>query len=164
MLNKVKELWKDRHNQLQYAKWLMIYSKPYIGRIALVMSFGLFSTVASLFMVQISKNIIDNATFGNGFVRLLVIYLILMLAMQAFSVMDTLISAVLTEKFSFGIRKQIYDKIIQSHWIDVMKYYPGQQVKKTDISLKMIMTVSSGFQEIPFPLSIPWMVVAASSI
>lgn len=125
VLNKVKELWKDRHNQLQYAKWLMIYSKPYIGRIALVMSFGLFSTVASLFMVQISKNIIDNATFGNGFVRLLVIYLILMLAMQAFSVMDTLISAVLTEKFSFGIRKQIYDKIIQSHWIDVMKYHTG---------------------------------------
>ena len=106
--NKVKELWKDRHNQLQYAKWLMIYSKPYIGRIALVMSFGLFSTVASLFMVKISKNIIDNATFGNGFVRLLVIYLILMLAMQAFSVMDTLISAVLTEKFSFGIRIVIW--------------------------------------------------------
>ena len=31
----------------------------------------------------------------------------------------------LTEKFSFGIRKQIYEKIIHSHWMDVKKYHTG---------------------------------------
>ena len=48
-----------------------------------------------------------------------------MLAMQALSIFTTLMSAVINEKFSFGIRKQIYEKIINSHWMDVKKYHTG---------------------------------------
>lgn len=125
VLNKVKGLWKDRNNQLRYAKWLLTYSKPYIGRITFMMLISLISTIASLIMVQISKTIIDNATFGNGFVRLLVVYLALMLGMQVLGVVSTLLSTTLNERFSFGIRKQVYDKIIQSHWMDVKKYHTG---------------------------------------
>lgn len=125
VLNKAKSLWKDRENQFRYARWLAAYSKPYLGRILLVMVFGFAGTLASLVMVQVSKDIIDRASFGNGFVRLLVIYLLLMLAMQLMTVLNTLISTMLTEKFSFGIRKQIYDKIIQSHWMDVKRYHTG---------------------------------------
>ena len=125
MIGRIKGLWKDRNNQARYARWLFSYSKPYVGRIVLMMLISLVSTIASLIMVQISKIIIDNASFGNGFVKLLVVYLVLMLGMQALSVVSTLLSTMLTEKFSFGIRKQIYDKIIQSHWMDVKKYHTG---------------------------------------
>lgn len=125
MIGRIKGLWKDRNNQARYARWLFSYSKPYMGRIVLMMLISLVSTIASLIMVQISKIIIDNASFGNGFVKLLVVYLVLMLGMQALSVVSTLLSTMLTEKFSFGIRKQIYDKIIQSHWMDVKKYHTG---------------------------------------
>ena len=50
-MGKLKEVWKDRDNQYQYAKWLMKYSKPYMGRIALMMVFSITSTVVSLWMV-----------------------------------------------------------------------------------------------------------------
>lgn len=125
MIKRLKTMWDDRENQSRYIKWLMEYSRPYIGKILLVMLLGIANTVASLVMVQISKMIIDNASFGNGFIRLLVVYLILMLAMQALSVINTLISTMLTERFSFGIRKQIYEKIIRSHWMNVTKYHTG---------------------------------------
>ncbi|MBR3579552.1 MAG: ABC transporter ATP-binding protein [Lachnospiraceae bacterium] len=124
-MGKLKEVWKDRDNQYQYAKWLMKYSKPYMGRIALMMVFSITSTVVSLWMVQISKNIIDNATGGNKFLTLLIVYFSLMVAMQVVGIVSTLLSAVLNEKFSFGIRKQIYDKIIRSHWMDVKRYHTG---------------------------------------
>jgi len=124
-MGKLKEVWKDRDNQYQYAKWLMKYSKPYMGRIALMMVFSITSTVVSLWMVQISKNIIDNATGGNKFVTLLIVYFCLMIAMQVVGIVSTLLSAILSEKFSFGIRKQIYDKIIRSHWMDVKRYHTG---------------------------------------
>ena len=124
-MGKLKEVWKDRDNQYKYAKWLMTYSKPYLGRIALMMVFSIMSTVAALWMVQISKNIIDNATGGNKFVTLLIVYFCLMIAMQVVGIVSTLLSAILSEKFSFGIRKQIYDKIIRSHWMDVKKYHTG---------------------------------------
>lgn len=125
MLERVKKIWGDRGNQSQYVRWLFSYSRPYLGKIGLVVVLGVLNTVASLAMVQVSKSIIDNATFGNEFVRLLVIYMLLVFGMQALSVVNSLLTALLTEKFSFGIRKQIYDKIIQSHWMDVKKYHTG---------------------------------------
>lgn len=125
MLERVKKIWGDRGNQSQYARWLFSYSRPYLGKIGLVVVLGVLNTAASLAMVQVSKSIIDNATFGNEFVRLLVIYMLLVFGMQALSVVNSLLTALLTEKFSFGIRKQIYDKIIQSHWMDVKKYHTG---------------------------------------
>lgn len=125
MLERVKKIWGDSGNQSQYARWLFSYSRPYLGKIGLVVVLGVLNTVASLAMVQVSKSIIDNATFGNEFVRLLVIYMLLVFGMQALSVVNSLLTALLTEKFSFGIRKQIYDKIIQSHWMDVKKYHTG---------------------------------------
>ena len=124
-MGKIKKIWQDRGNQYRYAQWLWQYSRPYLGEILLVMVFGLLETVASLLMVQISKEIIDHATFGNAFVRLMVVYVLLMLGMQAVTVISSLVSTMLTERFSFGIRKQIYEKIIHSHWMDVKKYHTG---------------------------------------
>lgn len=107
----------------------MSYTKPYLGKIILMMSFSFISTVASLAMVQISKNIIDGATSGtstkDSIVILLVVYGCLMLSMQALSVVSALVSTMLNERFSFGIRKQVYDKIINSHWMDVKRYHTG---------------------------------------
>lgn len=124
-MGKLKALWQDRGKQYQYARWLMQYAKPYVGKIMLIMVIGLAETVASLVMVQISKSIIDNATFGGQFTRLLIVYFVLVIGLQILSVISTLASTMLTEKFSFGIRKQIYDKIINSHWMDVKKYHTG---------------------------------------
>ncbi|MDD5901298.1 MAG: ABC transporter ATP-binding protein [Lachnospiraceae bacterium] len=124
-MNKLKRLWNDRENQFKYAKWLVRYSKPYLGRILFMMAMTLLSSVLTLVMVGMSKNIIDKATEGNGFKSLILGYLVLTLALQALSVVSSLLSTVLNEKFSFGIRKQVYEKIINSHWMDVKKYHTG---------------------------------------
>ena len=51
-MGKIKKIWQDRGNQYRYAQWLWQYSRPYLGKILLVMVFGLLETVASLLMVQ----------------------------------------------------------------------------------------------------------------
>lgn len=124
-MNKLKNLWKDRENQYKYVKWLMQYTKPYLGRIIIMMIFSLVGTVSSLVMVHLTKKIIDNATEGKEFIALIIGYLVLVLALQAVGVVSSLMSTVLSEKFSFGIRKQIYEKIINSYWMNVKKYHTG---------------------------------------
>ena len=124
-MNKLKKLWRDRGNQCQYARWLLGYARPYTGKIALMMCFNLLSTVVSLMMVTLSKRIIDSATEGNSFFILVGGYLALVIGLQVVSVIATLMNAMLTERFSFGIRKQIYEKIICSHWMDVKRYHTG---------------------------------------
>lgn len=124
-MGKLKKLWKDRNNQYRYFKWLLFYSKPYTGRIILMMVMNLLATLFTLWMVTISKQIIDNASEGKRFVTLVVVYLGLMLAMEIISIVSRLVATMLSERFSFGIRKQIYEKIIHSCWIDVKKYHTG---------------------------------------
>ena len=102
-----------------YISWLWQYTAPYAGRIGLLLLFGLLETFASLAMVQITKEIIDHATVGSGFGRLLTGYVLLLLGMQGISVLSTLLTALVTERFSFGIRRQIYEKILHSGWREV---------------------------------------------
>lgn len=90
-----------------------------------MMMFNLLYTVVGLVMVTLTKRIIDEATEGNPIITLIVCYLILTIGLQLVSVFGTLMNTMLTEKFSFGIRKQIYEKIIHSHWMDVKKYHTG---------------------------------------
>lgn len=126
-MNKVKEIWKDRKNQTSYVKWLLHYSKPFWGKIFIMMCLNLVSTVGTLYMAVLSKQIIDDAVAGakNKALLFVALYFVLIIGIQVISIITTIFSTMLDEKFSFGIRKQLYDKIINSHWMDVTKYHTG---------------------------------------
>lgn len=124
-MEKSRKLWKDRENQYKYAKWLMQYTKPYLGRVILVMAISILCSCISIGMVTTSKRIIDKAIEGDKYVNSIIVYILLVLALRGVGAVSTLVSTVLNEKFSFGIRKQIYEKVINSHWVDVKKYHTG---------------------------------------
>lgn len=126
-IQKAKALWKDRENQMHYIKWLGHYSKPFIGRIALVMFLNIFSSVIALVMALVSKNIIDSATSGgkNKVLWMIAVYFGMIVLMQLMGIVLTLLRTMLAERFSFGIRKQIYDKILRSKFLDIQKYHTG---------------------------------------
>jgi len=126
-IEKAKALWRDRENQMKYFGWLCRYSKPYIGRISLMMFFNIFNTVISLAMALVSKQIIDNATGGvkEKILTLIIVYFGMIVAVQAINVSMTMVGTMLNERFSFGIRKQIYEKILLSKWLDIQKFHTG---------------------------------------
>ncbi len=114
--------WKD---QRSYFVWLVLYSVPYIPRIILVMVLGMIDTILSVGLAIILKRIIDGASSGGIVMEAILLYLGGMLLSILINVTSQLISAVLNERFSFGIRKQIYDKIIRSYWMKVKGYHTG---------------------------------------
>jgi ABC-type multidrug transport system fused ATPase/permease subunit len=126
-MNKLKKIWIDRKVNTEYFKWLFTYTKPYCGRIMLQMLFTLTITVISIYMALLSKRIIDNATKGlvNQTLTLIIMYLGFILTIQAISIVSSILGMMLNERFSFGIRKQLYDKIINSQWLDIKKYHTG---------------------------------------
>ena len=139
-MSKIKALWKDRKNQATYTKWLMSYTKPYLGRIILMMVLNLITTGVSLYMAILSKRIIDDAIAGDRSNALLLVgvYFLLIIGMEAISILSTLVSTMLNERFSFGIRKQLYDKIINSHWMDVKKYHTGDLMTRLTADINNI--------------------------
>lgn len=127
MLEQTKKLWKDRKKQTKYIKWIVSYTKPYLGKIVGIMALNLSSTVITLVMTLVTKRIIDDATQSrnNSLITFILIYLGMMILAQILSVIVSLFSTMLDEKFSFGIRKQVYEKIIHSDWMSVKKYHTG---------------------------------------
>lgn len=126
-IQKAKALWKDRENQMHYMKWLGHYSRPFIGRIALVMSVNILNSILALVMALVSKHIIDSATGGvrDRVIFMIVVYFAMIVCMQLFDVALTLVGTMLSERFSFGIRKQLYDKILSSKWLEIQSYHTG---------------------------------------
>ncbi len=122
---KVKNLWDDRENQKHYVRWLMKYSKPYTGRVLLLMAIRLFGVFAGIYMAILSQKAIDAAGDGSNILIPLIGYVILMMFMQGATIVYSLVNTMLNEKYGFGIRKQVYDKILDSVWMDTQKYHTG---------------------------------------
>lgn len=124
-MNKIVKFVKDWDNQSGYAKWLIRYTKPYIPALGLLMLFSVGASLIGVYMSVIGKNIIDTATSGGKITGLIVLYVAIILAVQIGNAGSSLMTVYVNEKFSFGVRKQVYEKIIHSCWDKVSKYHTG---------------------------------------
>ncbi len=121
---------KDWKNQSKYFRWLLEYSKPYLPRITLMMLMDLANTLMAVYMAILSKQIIDSATNGGIVKNVLVLYVIILFGTIAITSFSSVFSIMVNEKFSFGIRKQLYEKIIHSRWMEVERYHTGDMMTR----------------------------------
>ena len=126
----VRKYREDRERGRDYFKWLFSYTKPYLWRIVILMIIGVASTYVSIGYSVASKQIIDLA--GNGHITTLsiIIFMLLMLLMLVGRPFTELFTAMLYEKYTFGIRKQVYDKIIRSEWIGTQRFHTGDMMTR----------------------------------
>ncbi len=108
-----------------YAKWLVVYTKPYIPSLALLMLLNTISSGISVGMAVIGKLIIDSATNGGDIKNKILLYLFIIVVVEIINVLGSLISVMINEKFSFGIRKQVYDKILTTSYQNIQNYHTG---------------------------------------
>ncbi|MBQ9118857.1 MAG: ABC transporter ATP-binding protein [Lachnospiraceae bacterium] len=125
MLDKIKRFFGDWENQSRYMKWLIRYSKPYIPQLILIMLLGIATTFASIGLSLIGKEMIDKASGGGEVMNTVLLYVLVVLISQVFSVISTLVVVIVNEKFAFGIRKQVYTKVLDTNWLEIMKYHTG---------------------------------------
>lgn len=108
-----------------YVRWLVVYTKPYIPSLALLMILNAASSALSVSMAVIGKEMIDNATNGGPIKNKILLYILVIFVVQVVSIVSSLLSVMINEKFSFGIRKQVYDKILNTSYSKIQKYHTG---------------------------------------
>ncbi len=123
--NRYTRFIKDFSNQQKYIKWLMHYTKPYIPKLTFMMLLSIFGTFASIWTTIITQKIIDGASGGKTLVDYIILYVVVVVASEVVSVLSSLMGVMVNEKFSFGIRKQVYDKILDTKWAEISKYHTG---------------------------------------
>ena len=126
-IEKIKHYWRKRDDAGKYFKWVLGYTKPYVPQLSLLLIFDLIATITSVGMAIIGKELIDRATEGkmSELWSMIILYVLIILASQALSVVSELISVVVYEKFGFGIRKKVYRRILDTSWLDISKYHTG---------------------------------------
>ena len=125
MLQKIKKFFSDWDNQSSYIRWLASYTKPYIPQLILVLLLDLAATAASIGLSLIGKEMIDSAGLGQSVTGHILTYILVIIVSQVLSIISSLIVVVFNEKFAFGIRKQVYRRVLETHWLDIAKYHTG---------------------------------------
>lgn len=124
-MSKTKEKYFKQLGQVDYWKWLMLYTKPYLSRITLLLILQFATTLLTVSLAVVGKNIIDSASVGNIIKWNIMIYIAIIIGSQIINMISSFISLVLNERFAFGIKKQVYEKIIHSYWTDIKSYHTG---------------------------------------
>lgn len=124
-MHKLLVFLKDWRRQSKYMNWLIKFSKPYIPKVTVLLILDVMASLFGVGLAVISKEIVDSATTGGIVKKAIFFYILVILVSQAISGITSIFSVVVNEKFSFGIRKQVYEKIIRAHWMDITKYHTG---------------------------------------
>ena len=108
-----------------YAIWLFQYTKPYLPALSLTMLFSIAASLISVGTAVVSQQLIDNASIGKTITSNILLYILCILIMQIVQIVSSMFTIIIQEKFAFGIRKQVYEKILHSCYHDVSKYHSG---------------------------------------
>ena len=108
-----------------YISWLWQYTAPMRAGLVCCYCLGCWRLLPRWPWCRSPRRIIDHATVGSGF-RTAAYGLCAAVIGNAgnLGVVDTA-TALVTERFSFGIRRQIYEKILHSGWREVTAYHTG---------------------------------------
>ena len=136
MKEKVRKLLDEKNIHKSYIKWIAEYTVPYIPQLVLLLIFNLFTTVLMIGMALVGKEMVDRASSGNTVAGYIWMYLIIVLVSVSVSFISELVSSIVNEKFSFGIRKQVYRRILDTNWLDITKYHTGDLMTRltSDVS------------------------------
>ncbi|WP_408071377.1 ABC transporter ATP-binding protein [Butyrivibrio sp. JL13D10] len=131
---KLKRYWKkikeDKAKGKDYFRWLIYYTKPYMWKIGLLMAVSILMTFVSIQYAMASRNLIDLAGGGKITIGATVVFIILIVLMQVVNPIMDLFTAMMYEKYTFGIRKQVYDKLLYSEWLGTQRFHTGDMMTR----------------------------------
>ena len=144
MFNKYKNFFADIDNQKKYAKWIIKHTKGYIKSLLLLTVLSSVSVLLSIATALIGKQIIDNAIVGKGVVTTLVIYALVTIFEIVLGSIYSLVSVVITEKYSFQIRQKVYRDVLDTCWSDISKYHSGDIMTRLTSDINIVASGVSG--------------------
>jgi len=136
-------------HQSSYFKWIITYTTPYLPSLILLITLNSALSLTSIGSSLISKHILDNAEMGSSIINNIILYFIVVLIIQILTLFSSIMTAVINEKFSYSIRKQIYDKILTSYWSDVTRFHTGDLMTRMTSDANTVATgIASVFPSI----------------
>lgn len=133
---KFKNLTISRDEAIYQIKWMFKQTKPFKFQITVMLFISLFSLSLSFIGTIIGKHIVDATTSGQLNIK----YIIYMIGSTIFSILFSsftrIFSDYVNEKFSFGLRCKMFDRVQRCVWQELSKFHSGDIVTRltSDVS------------------------------
>ncbi len=139
VLRKIKKafsFFKDWDQTKKNIGWMAAQGKPYTKYILLLLLVNIVSLLLSFASTIIGKYVVDAATKHGEIIEYALIMGGVTIITIGFSMGSQLISAFVSERFTFGLRARIYDEIQRGVWQKVSKFHSGDLLTRltSDIS------------------------------
>lgn len=128
MKQKFKKLWRAlRHpEQLKkYCRWLAGQARPFWPALLLMTVIDLVSVLIGFGASFVSKDIVDAATHGQPFQRAFIVMILLSVLPIAIGAVVGILRTLINERFSFGIRIKVFDRLLSSSYQGISRYHSG---------------------------------------
>jgi len=116
MLQKIKEFLSDRKNQWKYFRWLLSISRPFSGQIIFIVLLRCLIAGIGIVSAAVNKNIVDWASSEFQFKVFIGISIGCTVLSLAASVLFSILSTYISEKYSCHVRTRLYNHIMKSLW------------------------------------------------
>ncbi len=135
-LKKILKLFKNWDETSDYIKWMWKLISRFKSNILIMMMISLISLVISYVSTIIGKYVVDGATVGALSFRNMAYMCVTTLVSIIIGIGSKILSDYINEKFSFGMRTEMFSAIQRSAWKDVTKFHSGDLVTRltSDIS------------------------------
>lgn len=128
MKSKLKKLWQLlRHpEQLKkYGRWLGRQIRPFFPSLMLMTAIDLLSVLIGFGSSFVSKNVVDTATQGQSFTKAFAMMILLTALPIAIGAAVGVLRTLINERFAFGVRLKVFDKILSANYLGLSRYHSG---------------------------------------
>ncbi len=126
---------KTQHGTFE---WLVKYTKPFFPSLLLLMFLSMLSSAVSIGMTLTTRYILDTAAANNALAQGVGIYVLVFLVSLVLSTIHGIITAVINEKYSFGIRLRIYDSVMKTCWDRISKFHSGDIITRLSSDVDIV--------------------------
>ncbi|MBQ6381620.1 MAG: ABC transporter ATP-binding protein [Clostridia bacterium] len=121
---------KNKDETIRLTKWMLQIVKPYYRFIIYTFLISVVSLIISYVSTIVGKYVVDDATNGVINLRNMLWMCGTTFVAIVISVFSSVISSYISEKFSFTLKKQFFNDIQRSVWLDISKIHSGDLVTR----------------------------------
>ncbi len=128
MRQKIGELWRllrDRKQMGRYLGWLGKHTRPFLPSLALMTLVDLMLIAVGFLSSFISEEVVDTATAGLDYRRAFLIMVCVTVFSIGVGAVMSVFRAMVNERFSFGIRMKVFDRILSADYLGLSGYHSG---------------------------------------
>lgn len=144
MKRKIKKLLNALRNPekvRRYIRWLAEKSKPFWPQLALLVGIDLLAVLISFGSSFVSKNVVDSATEGLEFLPAFAVMILFSAVSIGMSAAVNVIRTLINERFAFGIRMRVFDRILSANFLGLSRYHSGDLLTRLTSDVD---TIASG--------------------